>query len=225
MALGWKKEYLRYKVLFLNIQSTYQNHPDLKIYLELLLSLITISFFGILALKPTALAISDLLVKIKNRKETLALMQNKIATLQSAQKNLNEQSAILPLLEIAIPSNPKPEEFIRQIQGLAEKNSTNISGFSIEESPLKGGAPKTSSPQTTSPFAEGASATNFSGTITGSYANLFSFLQDLENLRMPIYISSFNLGTAKKTDNTEGEIKLSLTISGSVPFLKTDEKK
>lgn len=206
MALGWKKEYLRYQSYFLSIHNAYKGRADLKMFLEILLSLVTISIFGVFALRPTILTIAGLYQEIKTKKETLSQMDSKITSLQSAQNTLNEQSAILPILETSIPISPKPEDFIRQIRGLANKNSVSVSGFSIEKITLKGGA-----------VTEGAGTMSFSGGVSGNYANLLTFLQDLGNLRMPVNISLFNLSVSK----TEKEAGLSLAISGSVPYLET----
>lgn len=217
MALGWKKEYLRYKAYFLNVQNIYKTRADIKMFLEILLSLATISIFGVFALRPTVLTIAGLYQEIKTKKETLAQMETKIASLESAQATLNEQSAILPILEISVPLKPKPEDFVRQIRGLANQNSVKVAGFSIEETILKGRATKNVSAKTTSPFAEGAGAMGFSGGVSGNYANLLSFLQDLGNLRMPVYLSLFNLTVAK----TESGQALNLAFSGVVPYLET----
>lgn len=204
MALGWKKEYLRYTAYFLSVQNAYKGRADLKMFLEILLSLVTISIFGVFALRPTILTIAGLYQEIKTKKETLSQMDSKITSLQSAQNTLNEQSAILPILETSIPTDPKPEDFIRQIRGLANKDSVSISGFSIEKVTLKGEA-----------TSEGTGAMSFSGAVAGNYTNLLTFLQDLENLRMPVSISLFNLSLAKDKE----AVGLGLAISGSVPYL------
>ena len=40
MALGWRKDYLRYRSYFLNIVSVYKQRRDLKAFLELILTLL-----------------------------------------------------------------------------------------------------------------------------------------------------------------------------------------
>ena len=209
MALGWRKEYLRYKTFFLDIQKIYRERGDIKMFLELLLSLAAVSVFGIFALRPTLLTIAGLYQEIKTKNQTLAQMETKITNLQAAQTTLIAQSAVLSLLETAVPDHPQPEAFIRQIRGLADKNALSISGFSVNKIALKGTEKE-----------EATAAMSFSGTVSGSYPNLLSFLQDLEKIRMPVTISLFNLNLAK----SEKESVLSLSVTGSVPYLTLNEK-
>ena len=162
MALGWRKEYLRYRAIFLNVLSVYKSKEDLRIFMEILLSLATIILFGIFALKPTALTIADLYNQIKNKNETIALMTTKITNLQSAQKILGQQASFIPILDSAIPSVPTPEDLVHQVEGLATKNGVGLSGFSIDKTLLKGDLPKNEVKKSDSPFPDGAQPMSFS---------------------------------------------------------------
>ena len=81
MNQSWRREYLRYKSYFLNVMGRYKERADVKVYLEILLSLATISVFAIFALRPTILTIAGLLKEIETKKETLAKMDEKISNL------------------------------------------------------------------------------------------------------------------------------------------------
>ncbi len=75
MQTGWKKDYTRYKDFFLNVLNAYNNKPNLKIYLELFLSLTTIVAFSIFAINQfiasTALDSSLLAISIILSQTTL----------------------------------------------------------------------------------------------------------------------------------------------------------
>ncbi|MCK4588646.1 hypothetical protein KAT60_02400, partial [Candidatus Woesebacteria bacterium] len=86
MALGWRRGYLRYKSYFLNVIVVYKRRKDLRMFLEITLSLVTISFFAVFALKPTLLTIAELTKEIKTKEETVAKMDEKIQNLERGQQ-------------------------------------------------------------------------------------------------------------------------------------------
>jgi hypothetical protein len=61
MALGWRQGYSRYRAYFLNIYNLYKQRPDLRMFLEILLSLGAIAIFAAFAVRPTALTIVQLM--------------------------------------------------------------------------------------------------------------------------------------------------------------------
>lgn len=208
MVQSWKKEYSRYKSYFLNISDLYRKKMDLRMFLEMLLSLATISFFGIFALRPTLLTISELVVEIKSKKDTIAAMDTKINNLENAQQILLRETSRLSLLNTSVFDTPKPEVIARQFEGLSNKNIVKILGLSIEKTKLK-------------PLPENSEAINLSVSATGPYQGLYSFLKDIENLRIPIQIDTFQMGATK----AENETFLTLVISGRIPYLGNHEKK
>ncbi len=198
MAQGWRNEYSRYKSFFLNISELYRKKRDLRMFLEILLSLTTISFFAVFALRPTLLTISQLVVDIKSKKETIAVMDTKIRDLATAQQLLLQEASRLSFLETSVFDTPKPEVIARQVEGLSDKNMVNILGLSIEETELK-------------PLPENSDSISLSLNAAGSYWELYSFLKDVENLRLPVQIDTFQIGA------------LTLVISGRIPYLGSQE--
>lgn len=204
MALGWRKDYLRYKSYYLDILNLYKRREDLRIFLEIILSLVTISFFSLFALRPTFLTIAVLLKEINTKKETIAKMDAKIENLQTAQNILSQESARIPILELSIPTFPQPQNFVHQIEGIAVAAQTQILGIRVDEIPLKGDVP-----------VKDQREMGFSVSATGSFQNLFSFLKNLENLRSPVKIDILGISLAKKE---QGNI-LTLVVTGKVPYL------
>ncbi len=204
MALGWRKDYLRYKSYFLNVLNLYKRREGLRMFLEIILSLVTISFFSVFALRPTFLTISALLKEINTKKETVVKMDTKIKNLQTAQNVLRQESARIPILEFAIPQFPQPQNFAHQIEGVAATTQTQILGIRVDETSLKGELP-----------AKDPGAMGFSVSTTGNFQNLFSFLKNLENLRSPIKVDILGMSLSKRE---EGNI-LTLVVTGKVPYL------
>src|SRR3989304_7020767 len=132
MDTGWRKNYLRYKSFFLNILTQYRERSDWKAYLEILLSLTTVSIFSIFALRPTILTIAELIRQIEEKKDTVSQMDAKIQNLSKAQTLYDRQRPnIIPLTETAIPKNSNSDIFARQIEGLSSSNQVGISLLSL----------------------------------------------------------------------------------------------
>ncbi|MDP1710294.1 MAG: hypothetical protein Q8L28_01635, partial [bacterium] len=91
MAQGWRKEYSRYKEYFLNVVNLYKQRADLRVFLEIILSLTTITIFAIFALKPTAVTIIGLVNEIKDKENSLSGLNQKINDLKTA-RNIYNQS-------------------------------------------------------------------------------------------------------------------------------------
>lgn len=204
MAQGWRKDYLRYKGFFLDILAIYNSKPNLKTYLELILSLGTIMIFAVYAIKPTVLTIIELNNEIKSKENTVSLLIQKITNLKTASNILQKESQNLEFIENAVPSNADVEQLINQIEKIAVNNSVAIRNLSSSNVFLKGNSDKK---------IENELPLSFS--ITGNYQNLFQFLQTIETFRRPFKIDSFVFNSNITADN---EKFIVLTISGSVPY-------
>ncbi len=217
MALGWKRRYLRYQKYYLNILALYKKRQDLKMFLEILLSLATIAFFAVFALKPTLLTIAQLKREVDTKKETVVKMEQKIQNLSRASALFNREISRLSLLDTAVPSNPSPGLEVRQIEGIAKKNKVSILGISLGEITLVGQEKeKFKEKKELKEFPEGAKAISLSINVSGTYPDLVAFLSDLESLRRPLRIDaiSFNL------ISTEEKQTIVLTLAGRAPYLK-----
>ena len=218
MALGWRKDYLRYRSYFLNIVNVYKQRRDLKVFLELILTLSTISFFAVFALKPTLLTVIELLKEIEAKEETVEIMNTKIQNLQQAQTLYIQEEARVSLLETAIPNNPVPDLFVRQVEGLATSYPVNLLGITIGEVTLLGEEKEKRSKNELSPLPEESKGITFSISIAGSYEGLVNFLAAFEDMRRPVKIDALNI-LSPQVEETEN---LVLVVTGRTPYLKGD---
>lgn len=215
MAQGWKKDYFRYKDFFLNVLRVYNTKPNLKIYLELLLSLTTIIVFALFAIKPTILTIIDLNNEIKAKQETSAKLKQKIKNLQTASNLLQTEAGNILYVDQAVPNKATAEVLVKQIEGLSIESGLKILGFSASDVTLNGKESESKKAKDTESLPNNANELPFSLSATGSYSSIFSFLSKTENLRRPIRIDSFIINS----NTTEAGKTLVLTITGRVPFL------
>lgn len=202
----------------------YNNHPDVKIYLELLLTMFAIIFLGIVAIKPTATTVASLSAELSQKLEVAKTLDIKIDGLNQAGEVLEKNRENLAILDGALPTSPNVEEYIKQLEALAIKNGVQISDLEFDKVALIG-APIVLADPSNQENSEGsgvenpralppdASAIPIKMTLVGQYANLKTYLQDIESHRRPISISEIS------TDPTEDEVGvIRLSISGNLAY-------
>ena len=220
VAMGWRKDYLRYRAYFLNIVNVYNRRPDLKSFLELILTLGAISFFAFFALKPTLLTVIELLKEIEAKEETISKMDTKIQNLQQAQTLYIQEEAKIELLKTAVPDKPAPDLFVRQVEGLATSYPVNLLGITIGEVTLLGEEKEQRSKEELAPLPENSKGITFSISIAGGYQGVSNFLSALEDMRRPIKIDALNI-LSPKLEETQN---LVLVVTGRTPYLKGSSK-
>lgn len=214
--INYREQYAQYSRYFTKILDTVNQKPIVKESIKLVLSLFTISFLLVFALRPTINTIAELLANVRLQKETTLRLDEKIQNLQKARQIWNQEQDKILLVEQTLPSDAKPENLLQQIEGLVAAHNLSLTGFNIEDVNIIG---KEKAEQTTNPNSKpgfaGTKNIKFSLIADGSYENLFSFLQELDNLRIAIILDSFSLTQGK----TGGNNLLSLKLVGTIPYL------
>ena len=215
MAIGWKNQYFRYKDFFLNIGLLYKRREDVRMFLEIILSLGTVAIFAIFALKPTALTIAQLAKDIKAKEETLAQLTAKTDNLSTAKKLYEAEVSSIPAIKYAIPDIPTSDSLVRQIEMAAAKDTIKILNFAVDGHTLIGTPKAALTPEGLSAFPTDSGSVTFAVTVTGDYPALLAFLKDLENLRRPIKID------LAKVFSVALEVGLvqNMTVGGRAPYL------
>lgn len=221
MAQGWKKDYSRYRSFFLNVLNAYNSKPNLRIYLELMLSLVTITIFSIFAIKPTILTIIEISNEIKGKEATIVKLNKKISDLKTANNILQSQSENLSLIDQAVPNEAELEKLIKQIETISILNSVEIKSLTSSELLIKGIREKKKKVNDVTALPDNPEELPISFSISGDYQNLSTFLKSVENLRRPLKVDTLIFNTSKSTDDKK---IITLTISGRVPFLMLNRK-
>ena len=206
MDTNWRERYARNKNLFTKTLKEYNEKPSLKAYLEIFLSLFTISIFGIFAIRPTVITIGKLIREIQAKEKTIVTMKGKIENLKSAQEIYNKEKDKIELAKMAIPDSPSPQDIIRQIEALSALDSITITSLSTNEIELL-----TTNPKVDQNLQQGIANENqiiMSMSLRGNYENLSNFINHLEDLRRPIMISSVTFNPNKSTEETTIQVSL-----------------
>lgn len=216
MPTNWRSSYFRYKELFLNVSSLYKKRADLRAFLEMVLSIIAIMIFSVFAIKPTVITIIDLNKQIKEEKEVINTLNQKISNLQKAKSTFEQNKSSLEKIETAISSYPSPEIFVLQIKGIAARNNVDLVGLTIDDLVLIGENKKAVSSKGYVALPEGAKEMNYSINVRGNYTEIVNFLKEMENMRV---ISLMDNVTISSSVTDSNRIIVAI-ISGRVPFLE-----
>src|SRR3990172_699090 len=119
MALGWRGQYYRYKDFFLNVMSLYKRRADLRAFLEIILSVSAVTIFFAFALKPTAITMVSLYNEIKEKENTVSLLDQKVNNLQKASDVFIQNEGVISNIDTSVATNPQPDAIAKQIQGIA----------------------------------------------------------------------------------------------------------
>jgi len=185
MALDWQTEYRRYQRYFLNVGSLYRK-KKVRVYTELVGTLLTISFFLLFAVKPTLLTIAGLIKTINDQKLITRTLEEKINALNLAQSQYDLIQSDLPLIEEALPQRTEITTLIKQLEAIANRSGVTNEGIQLTQIPLdKEGAFSQPEP------------INFNLAVSGDYQNLKTFLKNLSSLRRVILVDSFGFKTGK----------------------------
>ncbi len=194
----------------------YKKRAELRAFLEIILSVSAIIIFSVFALKPTVLTIINLTQQIKEKRSTLNALNLKINNLETASTVFADNQNIIPDIDSAVSTSPKPEVFVKQIRGFAAKDSVAILGFSMGEVRILG---KDTGPKKSAEFAPlpgGASEMPFSVSIKGDYASLLAFIQDFEKMRVVSKIDNLSISSSPAET---GEV-IVVVIGGRVPYVE-----
>lgn len=199
----------------MNVMQVYKKNADLRAFLEVSLSLSTVTIFLVFALKPTALTIISLLQQIKEKQSTVASLDLKTRNLQTASAVFTQYQDVIPDVNIAVSTAADPDVITKQVQGIASKDGVTILGLSIGQITIVG---KDNSPKKTQdykPLAGNPKEMPISVSVKGDYPSLLSFTKDFENMRVVSKIDVLGINSSQ----TEAGHSIVAIISGRVPYL------
>lgn len=207
-------EYAQFGRYFTRIREDIEKKPIIRVSLELLLTLLAISFFAAFAIRPTANTIADLLANIRSQQEVKQKLDEKISNLSKARQIWNQEEKRIIILEEAMPKEPQPDKYLRQVEGLAALSGVQLVSYAAEESDLYG-KPGKKSQDDVKKDKSALQKKRIALSLQGSYKNLSTFLENLEVMRKIIIIESVSLDQARASGS---KTDLTLKLIGETPF-------
>lgn len=166
-------------------------------YLTLTLSLLSLSFFGLFAIRPTLITAITLFKGVSDLQKLNVEYEAKIGSLIQGQSEYEQIRGSLPLLDAAIPANANFSKLARSIEDFAQRENFNINQMQIDS---------TSISQLPSDGKLHDFGFNLIG--TGKYSAISSFISHLLNWKRIININSMEL--TQEGSTLSGTLRLSL---------------
>lgn len=201
-----------YRKNLVDIQKVIQT-PEVKSLAWLSLTFFAISFFAIVAIKPTLVTIAKLNREIKEKREANKQLESKIKALVAAQEVFVKNSENLALLDEALPPKNQFPLLAYFFEQKAQEAQVTLKSLSFDKIFFG----KNINKEKQASESEILSF-NFSLGATGSYQNLRSFLVSLETSPRIVDLESSSLNPVKTKSDMEIISELSISITGQAYF-------
>lgn len=170
-------------------------------FTTIVLTVITLSLFGLFAINPTISTILKLRRELEDNKLVDQKLAQKIQNISTLQKKYTALQSDLPTIFSAIPQSPEVPLLAAQIQSVAKNSNVGIENFQTFEV-------ETQSKATSS----GYFSFSFALSANGTYNDLYKFVNSLSNMQRVIALELISL--TRKTDSSS----LVLAVKGKAFF-------
>lgn len=212
----------QYALYFQKVGLLYKR-PEIKASLEIVLSVFTVAFLIIVAIRPTLVNITSLQKKITDLEIVNKKADNKIAQLLNAQKQLNTYSSSLVLFDQAVPDTFSYKDSAKRLEYVALANSVKIEtlgfdGYSLLEGGKVSGdwVARLAKPDTNNILSD-----SITYSVSGKPQNVLTFLSEIEKMDRLVRLDSVSL--TKQLGLSQGDS--SLNASGQMTFYFYSAKK
>jgi Tfp pilus assembly protein PilO len=172
--------------------------------MELVFSIVAVIFFAIFAIRPTLQTMSELVKEIKDKQILDEQLDQKIASLNTAQSQYQKFNSQFYLLDEAIPKTARLVEGLKIVEKIASENDLVIQGITISAVPDELSV-------ATADKAKRDSLT-FNVDVVGDYLKIRQFINDLMNSRRMMIIDqvNFSLGSSRYQENLTALVRINL---------------
>lgn len=209
-----KANYAKYRKKLMNIRQYYQK-SSVATTLTVVLSFLLVSFFIVVALRPTLVKIAQLRSTIEEAEKTLTALETKVQALNRASQIWNQATPYLTYLQSSIPIEPEYRTLFKEIEGVAIREEVNYLGGSIGDAVV---GSRLAFPYEEDINMDGLTLA-YSFRVEGEYAQLIEFLRVFVNLDRVMSVDSLSFSEGGGDDQT----LVSLNVSGKAHyFARTD---
>ncbi len=207
MPIEPKIESHRFSRYYSHLEPLFER-PTVKAYTMLVLSLLTMAFFGYFAIRPTLMTISTLQRQIADSHFVDQKLQEKINALTQASTAYQAIKPDLGIVYGALPRENQFAPFVKGLEKIATESGTTIESLSFDSVDL-------SSAQASSSAKE--IPVGFSLTLMGDYAKLSDFVKRLSSFERLAVIEKMALSS---NNEKEGVEQLRMTLVGQAYYVK-----
>lgn len=206
---NYKTYVMRYRKYYAQNVVPFMKSKQATAYSMIILSLFTLAFFGMFAIRPTLRTITELQRQIDDSKQLDESLQNKINQVVRAQDEYQLIKDFVPAINQALPTNPHLASVLGDVESLAVEYGATISAMQVQAITY---TPKT---ETSEEEAQIAAQTAEPTTIDiaiqleGSYTELSDFLNRLLTMRRTVTAQNLELSP----DNENATLGLILRLN------------
>ena len=188
----------------------FYNKPVAKVSLELFFSLFAIIFFAVFAIQPTLKTMTELVKEIEDKRALSEKMDQKIASLSTAQTQYQEYNDQFYLLEDAIPRSANLVSSLKMIEKLASESNLVISSINLSDVP--------DDLNIASPDSAERVILTFNVSVVGDYLDMRRFVEALMNSRRMLIVDQINFSLG----NTQDFQYLTATVRINAPYYQLE---
>lgn len=182
----------------------FYKNPIARVSLELIFSIAAVIFFAIFAIKPTLQTMTELIKEISDKRVLNEQLNQKIASLNTAQSQYEKYSSQFYLLDEAIPKTARLVESLKMVEKIASENNLAIQGITISSVPN----------ETAEADADKAKreTLTFNVDLTGDYLDIRQFIEGLMNSRRMMIVDqvNFSMGSNRYQKNLNAVVRINL---------------
>lgn len=189
--------------------------PVIRASVELILSIFTVTFLLLVAIRPTLTTVAQLQKKIEDQEVVEKKLTSKINQLVRAQTQLAENSDTIELYKMAVTENYDYGELAKRVEILAKESGVTIELLSMPKVAITGPLiSATAGDAKTKEVAnkEGDVFKNEMGiAIKGDFGSVMKFLKTVEDVDRLMYFTSIKIKRIEDARNSADKGKLRVT--------------
>lgn len=173
------------------------NNKKTASYFTITLSLLSLSFFGLFAIRPTIITATTLIKSVSDLKKLSIQYEEKIGNLVRGQSEYEQIRNQIPLIDSAVPADSQFSKLAKTVEKFASQENISFSQFQIDSVPVS-----------KLPPANKLYTFGFSMVGYGEYSSVSLFLSHLINWKRLVTINNIDLSVEGST--LSGLLRLSL---------------
>lgn len=180
----------------------FYSHPIARVSVSLILTIITVCFFALVAIKPTLDTMAQLIKQIDDRRTIDQKLSLKITALSTAQSELASKQQAAKILDIAVPSTPDFPLLLKELEKAAVENGVTISTLLTQTVPIE----RDPTAVTTTDFE----SIPLTLTVNGSYQGVLGMLKTISNMQRVMVVDRIDILPPTEKDATTLNMSLAL---------------
>lgn len=181
---------------------SFYHKPYAVVSAELLATVLAVILLGAFAIRPTLVTMSQLIKDIQDRRETLEVLQKKVAALSSLSAELPTVRNEVQALHRALPDSADLDGALRRIEYLASQRAVFIESLSVSELPEEKEAVSVD---------DGVTSFGVIVSFSSTYEASVGLIQDLLRMDRAVEIDSITM-QSPKNEQIAGQVQTSLQL-------------